>query len=228
MEKKQIGIIIGSLAIVAVLGYVILRANTPFSSESDLATTEEETSTENSNTITQQNETTPTPVSQKKKYATLAIAVEKATEAVNTADYTKAQVVVEGALAEYPKSGELTILSSLVFDKLGNHTKAVELGVKATVVEPTNYLTWRYRIMLTKSQYAGKTPSDPGYKAAVSALYEQGLIATNNNIELITPYAIFLEDAGDIAGAIKYWKLAKQVNPLAISSYDEQIARLSS
>ncbi len=220
MQKKQLWIIGGALIIVALIGFVMYRgtAQAPTHIGDDASQNIQETETD-----TQTSSVSTTP----KKYATLQKAVDASVAVVDSADYAKAQVVVEGALAEYPNSGSLNILYSTVMDKLGNHAKAVELAHHAVAVDPTNYLTWRYEINLTKATFAGKSPSDPAYKAAISSLYNQALVATHNNIELITPYAIFLEEAGDINGAIYLWQSAKQVNPLAAQSYQMQIDRLS-
>jgi len=57
-------------------------------------------------------------------------------------------------------------------------------------------------------------------------LYREALDKTNNGVDIITSYAIFLETTGDLQGALDKWKQATVSNPTNKSVYATHIKRL--
>lgn len=221
-NKKTIYIII--IAIVLIAGAVIVAKTYAPRDVSEVGVMEKENTTEEKIVEDQK---VKTPSTQTASYKNVAEAIQAVTASVSAGDYSKSKLLAEGALLAYPKSGTLHDLYSQVLLKLGEIENAHHEAEKATVVEPSNYITWRYLIQMTRNDFTGKQPSNAEYKKTISDLYAKALTATKNNVELITPYAIFLEEAGDIQGALTYWNLAITVNPLAKSSYEQEIKRLT-
>lgn len=224
--KKNIITIALALVVVGGITFFILRdAKT---SEAPVVVDTENVSVPDENTLIEQipipSETSTNNNSQP-AFSSEAEAIAVVSGWLEKSDYMKAIYFAEQAISRYPNSGSLRIYYASALYLVGEKDKAFTVIDKAIEVDPTNYLTWRYKIIITKKKL---TSSDPSYKTTVSTLYENALAATKNNIELITPYAIFLEEMGDKDGAIRYWKLAIQVNPLAKVSYQEQVDRLSS
>lgn len=59
----------------------------------------------------------------------------------------------------------------------------------------------------------------------LDSLYRQALLATNNSINIITVYAKFLEERGDLEGALKHWKMALEKDPQN-ELFQKEITRL--
>jgi Tfp pilus assembly protein PilF len=98
--------------------------------------------------------------------------------------------------------------------------KSAKLTIeKATQLNPTSGLFWKWRVELMQSAFdASKDEAD--------ALYQEGLQKANNSIDLLASYAPFLEKNNDLAGAVAQWKKAIEVNPAATDLYQAEIKRI--
>jgi len=116
-------------------------------------------------------------------------------------------------------------LKSLLSDTVG----AIASIDKALIYDSQNttYLKWRISLTISKMVVGDKIlKTSLTYINTVKFLYEDALKITNSNIEIIAPYAIFLESIGEINQAISYWEKAMIINPLAKISYTAEIERL--
>lgn len=139
-------------------------------------------------------------------------------------DYSAAKRVVEEGLGYYPKSQELMVSYINVLSTLGEKVKAMEYVDKLIKANSSNYSYWKLKAQLYKSSVSTYTDEQKTY---LTKLYENALVATNNNIEIISTYAVFAEDYLTKQKAIELWTLAKKVNPIGAQSYQDLIDRLS-
>jgi tetratricopeptide (TPR) repeat protein len=160
-----------------------------------------------------------------------ASAKKYTTEAVNyyqNQDYSKALTSVENALGSDITSAEAWQLKSLIQVKLGDLNQAFSSASRAVSNEPTNTMYWKWEISVVgmMKDKKGITATSVEFRTAIEPIYKEALVATKNNIEIVTSYAVFLEDVGDKKMAVEYLQKAIEINPPAKSSYELEIARL--
>lgn len=160
-----------------------------------------------------------------------ASAKKYTTEAVNyyqNQDYSKALASVENALGSDITSAEAWQLKSLIQVKLGDLNQAFSSASRAVSNEPTNTTYWKWEISVVRimKDKKGITATSAEFRTAIEPIYKDALLATKNNIEIVMPYAIFLEEVGDTNMAIAFWQKAIEINPAAKSSYEAMIAKI--
>lgn len=142
--------------------------------------------------------------------------------------YDEAEVGIKSLLEANQKDPELWYMDSSLKSLLSDTVGALSSIDKALVYDPQNTTYWKWKISLNMTKMVGEKIAKTSltYINTIKSLYENALKVTNSNIEIITPYAIFLESVGEINQAISYWEKAIVANPLAKSSYKTEIERL--
>lgn len=153
-----------------------------------------------------------------------AIYVTNSQKQFTAKDYSAAKRVIEEGLGYYPKSQELIVSYINVLSTLGEKVKAMEYADKLIKINSSNYSYWKLKAQLYKGNSSTYTDEQKVY---LTKLYDDALIATKNNIEIISTYAVFAEDYLTKQKAIELWTLAKKVNPMGANSYQVIIDRLS-
>lgn len=134
---------------------------------------------------------------------------------------------------------------------LGNYKIAEELLLKAISLDPKNpyihqtysALLWvagqqdhaiseintaislkgnEFNFWLSKIMYSVSLKPE-----AIEQIYQNALTATDNNINIVTSFAVFEEKNGDRDGAISLWKKAQTLFPEQSNIYQQEIDRLS-
>lgn len=142
--------------------------------------------------------------------------------------YDEAKSDIKLLLETNPEDSELWYINSSLQEVLSDNTGAISSVDNAILYDSKNIIYWKWKISLVieKMVKNGVSRKSIEYVNTVKYLYDDALKSTNSNIEIITPYAIFLESVGDINQAIIYWEKAIVVNPLSKSSYLNEINRL--
>jgi tetratricopeptide (TPR) repeat protein len=170
--------------------------------------------------------TTETVTEKKPEYKAYAesVYIENSQKQVVAQDYSAAKRVIEEGLGYYPKSQDLMMSYVNVLSTLGEKDKALEYANKLIKTNSSNYAYWKLKAQLYKGNNSTYTQEQKDY---LTKLYNDALVATNNNIEIISTYAVFAEDYLTKQKAIELWTLAKSVNPIGANSYQVIIDRLS-
>jgi tetratricopeptide (TPR) repeat protein len=105
---------------------------------------------------------------------------------------------------------------TIIYRDMGDLTKALDSAKRAVDLDKTVPEYWLAYIDLSAKESAD----------FVKNLYQQALQNTENNINIITAYAAFLEKIGDKQGAIEQWQKATQSNPQKKAEYEMEIKRL--
>lgn len=140
-------------------------------------------------------------------------------------NFKEAQKVSEEALVKYPKSEKILSDYVGVLSASGQTQKAIDVSDTLIKLYPKNYIYWKMKAQLVRSVV--KLPYSEEKKAEVIKIYEDALVATGNNIEIISTYAVFAEDYISKIKAIELWQLAQKINPTGAQSYKDIINRLS-
>jgi len=90
---------------------------------------------------------------------------------------------------------------------------------KALEVNPINPDIWKKYILLERERFGARDEQ-------VRNMYQDALEKTNGHIDIVTSFAVFLESAGDLAGAKGQWEKAIEINPANQSAYVSEIARI--
>ncbi len=97
--------------------------------------------------------------------------------------------------------------------------RAAEATIKTIMAKNSSSTYWNQYIDFKKDKLAATTEQ-------LDALYNEALAKTENNINIITAYAKFLEQSGNTQKAIEYWKKAGETDPDDKATYDAEITRL--
>lgn len=103
-----------------------------------------------------------------------------------------------------------------IYQDMGNKDKAKEAAKEALALDKENPDLWLQVIELSE----GVSNDD------IKKMYEDAINRTDQNAEVITSYAKFLEKIGDKPGAILMWQKAGQVDSKDKAQYDAEISRL--
>lgn len=143
-------------------------------------------------------------------------------------DYSSALHAINDALLINGSDAEAWATKASIHMQLGDLEAALSAAKDAVKYAPTNTGYWKLEIDILRQMESKKgiTTANPEYRSKLEPVYVEALAKTSNNIEIIMPYAIFLEEVGDKQMAITYWQKAIEVNPAAKSSYEANIARL--
>lgn len=142
--------------------------------------------------------------------------------------YDQAKIELKPLLVATPQNAELWYINSSLQELQSDNAGAVVSINKALVFDPMNAVYWKWKVALVTRQMVQDKilNTSSSYITAVKNIYIDALKATNSNIEILTPYAIYLESIGDKTGAIALWEKAITVNPTAKTSYQTQIDRI--
>lgn len=106
-----------------------------------------------------------------------------------------------------------------VYLSMTDYNSARESIKKAVSLSPGSPDVWRKYIPLEKEKF-GATNEE------LEKLYSEALKSTGESIDILTVYAQFLEEKGDIKGAIEQWKKATVAYATNKDVYQGEIYRL--
>ncbi len=90
---------------------------------------------------------------------------------------------------------------------------------KAVDLAPDKPDTWRKYIAFKQQQLDASNKE-------IGVLYQEALLKTNNNIDIVVLYARFLGQTGDYAKAINFWQMAISINSNMKDIYNQEIRSL--
>jgi tetratricopeptide (TPR) repeat protein len=134
---------------------------------------------------------------------------------------------------------------------LSDAQKAFEDAIKLKPDDFTGY-SGLFQVQQDRADYNGalqsistaieKNPTDPGIwkkyallemehlnasNDTISSLYSEALVKTNNNIDIVTTYADWLQKTGNLQAAKEYWQKAITANPTNKKIYQTQIDKIN-
>lgn len=93
-----------------------------------------------------------------------------------------------------------------VYKDMYDYESALGAVKKSLELNPVDWNLWRGRIELERFQFHASRDD-------LDKLYKEALEKTENDINIITVYALFLEENGNIKEAFDYWNLAVKSYP---------------
>lgn len=105
-----------------------------------------------------------------------------------------------------------------VYKDMYDYKNALVAVKKSLELNPVDWNLWRGRIELERFQFHASRDD-------LDKLYKEALETTENDINIITVYALFLEEGGNIKEALHYWNLAVK-NSTENHLFKEEIRRL--
>jgi len=155
--------------------------------------------------------------------------MNKALSDISNKDYEAAQKDITAALSANNQNADYWYVDATVKVLRSDLAGGFASMKKSTAFAPTNTTYWKWMIEIARRVLGrqGMTTTAPVYRATLEPLYQDALIKTHEDIEIVMPYAIFLEDVGDKQKAIEYWQKAIVIAPTAKSSFQANIDRLS-
>ena len=233
-KKKNITTAVVIICVIAVAGIAYAhykRTHAPVNTEqigdttpSNTTITPEPVKGENKGVVT----VTPTKAPTTAPSIEVKTAKDQVIKDIVEGNYDKAKTEILAEINKTPKDAELWYIDSSLQAQVSDFIGAMASVKNALAYDPQNTTYWKWEVSLTiKKLYADKIANTSSlYRDTIKALYIDALKATNSNIEIITPYAIYLASIGDKTQAITYWQMAIKVNPMAKSSYETEIAEL--
>jgi tetratricopeptide (TPR) repeat protein len=106
-----------------------------------------------------------------------------------------------------------------VYMQMTDYSSARDSIKKVIALGKADIEIWKLYIQLEKEKF--NLPADE-----MKQIYAQALKGTENNINLVAAYAQYLEEQGDLKGAIEQWKDAIKINPAEKDNYEKDIVRL--
>lgn len=151
-------------------------------------------------------------------------------DSISKGDYKSAGKIATEGISNYKNDPELFYLDSMTKAHIGDKKGALVSITEAVKLDNKNTTYWKYEIEIQRQilYLANVKTTDAEYKDKLKNLYEQALVATNENIEIVMAYAIFWTDVGDKVKSIEYWNKAIKINPKSALSYQNEIDRLKS
>ncbi|MBX4204973.1 MAG: tetratricopeptide repeat protein [Candidatus Doudnabacteria bacterium] len=133
---------------------------------------------------------------------------------------SEAQEAFEQAGKIKPDEATSYAALSQVQQERGNYEGAKESIKTAISKQSTNPQYWKNYAQL-EIQYLHASND------IISALYSEAVVKTNNNIDIITTYADWLEKAGNLQGSKEYWQKAIVINPAGKKIYQAEIDKIN-
>jgi tetratricopeptide (TPR) repeat protein len=92
----------------------------------------------------------------------------------------------------------------------------------STAIEkaPTNAENWKKYALLEMEHLNASNDT-------ISSLYSEAVVKTNSNIDIITTYADWLQDNGNLQASKEYWQKAIEINPKLKKTYQAQIDKIN-
>lgn len=118
-----------------------------------------------------------------------------------------------------PEDSTAQVSLYTVYLDMQDNESARESIKKAIELKPTDPDIWKKYILLEKERFNASNE-------LLTNLYSEALSKTNNHVDIITAYATFLEEIGNLQAAKEYWQKAVEANPGRRSLYEEEIKRL--
>lgn len=103
--------------------------------------------------------------------------------------------------------------------RMTDYDSARENIKKALALNSGNLNIWQKYIQLEKEKF------DPA-TGQMEQIFSQALKSTRDNIDIITAYAQYLEEKGELKGAMVQWKKAAIINAANKDVYQAEISRL--
>ncbi|MBI2356187.1 MAG: hypothetical protein HYV13_03230 [Candidatus Doudnabacteria bacterium] len=133
--------------------------------------------------------------------------------------YLDAKNAYQQALEVMPNNAFAWQAQSTTLTAMGDYKGALNAIKKAISLDPKQADFWKWQIDLEKDHFQANSDR-------VDELYGEALSKTDNNINIITAYATFLEQTGDLEGALEQWQKAYEVNTAQREVYQAEIDRL--
>lgn len=114
------------------------------------------------------------------------------------------------------KEPRIWALYTNIYKDMGDKVKALDSAHRALEMDKENPSFWMAVLDLSTD-----IPNDEQKKN-----YENAINRTDNNVDIITSYAKFLEKIGDKPGAILMWQKAGQLDDKDKATYDAEVKRL--
>lgn len=133
-------------------------------------------------------------------------------------EYGKAKETLETAMSIDPKNSNIMQTYSSLLSVMGDKSGALSYINKAIELYPLESNYWRWKIDLEKE--SGKTGGE------LENIYKDAIKKTNNDINIVTYYAVFLENEKRYVEAITKWEEAIKIEPSLKATYQAEIDRL--
>jgi tetratricopeptide (TPR) repeat protein len=135
-------------------------------------------------------------------------------------ELSEAENYYNEALKIYSQDASALVGIALLKIEEKDFASARTLLGQATEYAPDNADIWLRYIQITREYF-------PNESQEIQGLYEQAIQKTRSHIDILTSYAQFLEQKGDIENAKRIWKQAADQNPTN-PVYMQEYNRLSS
>lgn len=136
-------------------------------------------------------------------------------------------------LGEYGKARDSYLKSNAIYPQnvapyaalyeaenaMGDYELAKFYLQKAIELNPSSVQYWRWMIQLRELGFHDTSEQLDKY-------YKDALEKTGNNVDILSIYAQFLEQKGDLVGAVAQWKKAMQIEPSHSSTFQNEITRI--
>ena len=128
-------------------------------------------------------------------------------------------VFIEAANAN-PDNYNIYVHLYQVYFEMGDYKQAESSIKKSLELQPNNPDGWRKYILLEVEKL--RRP-----EREIRGLYAQAQQAVKEKTDIYTDYARYLENIGDIGGAIEQWQKAQAAHPENYNLYEREIQRLN-
>lgn len=108
-----------------------------------------------------------------------------------------------------------------IYADMGDNQSARESIEKAIQLQPEKADSWRQYIQFEKERFGATNEK-------LEEIFLEAMAKTNSSVDIITVYAQFLEEKGDLRGAIEQWKKAIAAFSQNKDLYQQEISRLES
>lgn len=108
-----------------------------------------------------------------------------------------------------------------IYADMGDNQSARESIKKAIQLQPEKADSWRQYIQFEKERFGATNEK-------LEEIFLEAMAKTNSSVDIITVYAQFLEEKGDLQGAIEQWEKAIAAFSQNKDLYQQEISRLKS
>lgn len=124
------------------------------------------------------------------------------------------------ALELRPGEQNIWHMYSTVLVSMRDYRTAIKANDKAIEIAPAEAEYWRWKIDMQKNFFNLSNEE-------LNSIYLEALEKTGEHADVITYYAKFLEQIGDLEAAEHYWQRAIERNPDGRTTYEAEITRLN-
>lgn len=108
-----------------------------------------------------------------------------------------------------------------IYADMGDNQSARESIKKAIELRPENADSWRQYVQFEKERFGATNEK-------LEEIFLEAMTKTNSSVDIITVYAQFLEEKGDLQSAIEEWEKAIVAFPQNKNLYQQEILRIES